>query len=79
MQVQNVAKDGRLTAMLQQLHERDAEINRLQRELAVWTKLNLVMSLLSHNCDAFYVQEQTISKDKRVATLQTPPQQPHVS
>jgi len=35
MQDQNVAKDGRLTAMLEKLHERDAEINRLRRELTV--------------------------------------------
>jgi len=48
MQVQNAAKDERLTAMLQQLHEKDAEINRLRRELAVWTKL-VMRLLLSHN------------------------------
>ena len=48
MQVQNATKDERLTAMLQQLHERDAEINKLQRELAVWTKL-VMRLLLSHN------------------------------
>ena len=80
MQVQNAVKDERLTAMLQQLHERDAEINRLRRELAVWTKLVRSL-LLSHNnyCDVFYVQEETVSKDESVATMQTPPQQPHVS
>jgi len=52
MQVQN-------TAMLQQFRERDAEINRLQKELAVWT-VGYETIAESQYCDAYYVQEQTV-------------------
>ena len=68
--------DTRSAKFKQQLRERDAEINRLQRELRVRVYTILLEFL---NTAFLCTQDQSTSEDESVATIQSPYKKPKVN